>query len=102
MYPSVGLGRCDESSSFTTDRHNSAQIMIVNALWDPATGYDQVLNLRHQLEGSVLLTRNGGGHGRLAWPATKQMMNMYLIDLKILDLEHPLVDHQETDIELMG
>lgn len=84
----------------------SAPIMIVNSLWDPATGYDQALNLHHQLEGSLLLTQYGEGHGSLEWPETRRAMEKYLIDLEQPDSETSLLDRpmsgQETDFELMG
>jgi pimeloyl-ACP methyl ester carboxylesterase len=41
----------------------SAPILVVNALWDPVTGYDQAVGMQRRIANSVLLTRNGEGHG---------------------------------------
>ncbi|KAJ9607145.1 hypothetical protein H2200_008217 [Cladophialophora chaetospira] len=45
--------------------NTSAPILLVNALWDPATPYDFAVNIQRQIPGSVLLTRKGNGHGSL-------------------------------------
>jgi pimeloyl-ACP methyl ester carboxylesterase len=84
----------------------SAPIMIVNALWDPVTGIDQALNMHHQLEGSVLVTRYGEGHGSFGWPVTKAVMDRYFIDVEVPETGTMLVDspvsHMKTDFERLG
>ena len=41
----------------------SAPILIVGSTADPETGYDMAVSLQSQIAGSVLLTRDGEGHG---------------------------------------
>ena len=36
--------------------------LIVNATYDPSTAYPWAVGMFHQIEGSVLLTREGDGH----------------------------------------
>jgi TAP-like protein len=43
-----------------TVRNASAPILMANTLWDPATGYDGMLNVHSQIEGSVLLALRRG------------------------------------------
>lgn len=87
-------------------RNISAPIMIVNALWDPASGYDMALNMHHQLEGSVLVTRYGEGHGSFTWPAAKRVMDRYYIDVEVPESGSLLVDSPlsalRTDFELQS
>lgn len=64
----------------------SAEILLVNALWDPATGYDQALNMHKKIERSFLLTRYGEGHGSwnsAGFPETFQAMQDYIRNLKL-------------------
>ena len=42
--------------------HASANILLVNALWDPQTPYKWAVNMQRQINNSVLLTRRGDGH----------------------------------------
>jgi pimeloyl-ACP methyl ester carboxylesterase len=46
-----------------TDASGAPPILLVNALHDPATGYEWATNVNRQLKGSVLLTYDGWGHG---------------------------------------
>ena len=89
-----------------TVKNPSAPILLVNSLWDGATGYDQAVQVQSQIEKSVLITRYGEGHGSLEWPVTKQVMDSYLIDLIIPKEEDRVVDSpvgpDETDFELLG
>jgi pimeloyl-ACP methyl ester carboxylesterase len=48
--------------------NTSAPVLLVNALWDPACPYDGAVHVQRQIGGSVLLTRNGSGHG--SWVIT--------------------------------
>ena len=43
----------------------SAPVLLVNAYRDPATGYDAAIHIKAQIPGSVLLSRDGTGHGSL-------------------------------------
>ena len=76
--------------------NTSATIMVVNALWDPATGYDQAVAMHRHFPNSVLVARNGEGHGSwsAAWPETLKTMIDYLVDLKLpepnLVLDEPM------------
>ena len=89
-----------------TVKGTAAPIMLVNALWDPATGYDGMLNVHRQIEGSVVVTRYGEGHGSQAYPETRKVMYEYLADLKVPDAEHRLTDRPvstaETEFEMQG
>lgn len=86
-------------------QHPSAPIMMVNALWDPATSYDSMLHVHAQIEGSVVVTRYGEGHGSLPFPGARKVMYEYLSDLVVPEAEHALVDQpvssQETDFEML-
>ncbi|HEX6352352.1 alpha/beta hydrolase [Actinophytocola sp.] len=46
-----------------TDASGAPPILLMNALHDPATGYEWAQNVQRQLKGSVLLTYDGWGHG---------------------------------------
>lgn len=84
----------------------SAPILLVNALWDPAVGYDQALNVHRHIEKSVLLTRHGEGHGSwaFAYPETLTAMKEYLKDVKVptkLLTDAPRSE-VNTDFEILG
>ena len=87
-------------------RNASAPILLVNALWDPATGYDGMLNVHEQIEGSMVLTRYGQGHGSLAFPKTREVMYEYLISGRAPEEGDLLVDEPvakvEGEFELQG
>lgn len=56
-------------------------ILIVNAMYDPATAYPWAHGLLNQIEGSVLLTRDGDGHTSYFSPGrTRNAVDTYLID----------------------
>jgi pimeloyl-ACP methyl ester carboxylesterase len=57
-------------------------ILIVNATYDPSTAYPWAVGMFHQIEGSVLLTREGDGHTSywLEGPSrTRDAIDAYLI-----------------------
>lgn len=63
-------------------------ILIVNALWDPNTGYGWAKSVHEQIPGSYLLARNGTGH--ITYDAdlsvqseARQIMDDYLVHLKL-------------------
>jgi len=64
------------------DVQGAPPILIVNAAYDPSTAYIWAHRLREQIEGSVLLTRNGDGHTSFGLPApsrTADAIDTYLI-----------------------
>ena len=66
--------------------NTSAPVLLVNAIWDPATGYDGAVNVQRQIGGSVLLTRRGEGHGSMSSSIvgeTQRLMIDYLITGKL-------------------
>ncbi|KAF2722274.1 hypothetical protein K431DRAFT_345772 [Polychaeton citri CBS 116435] len=77
-----------------------APILIVNSLYDPVTAYNQALSLHRKIKGSVLLSRNGEGHGSFGFPEARQVMEDYFIDL-VLPEPGTVVDHQqESSVEM--
>ncbi len=64
------------------DVQGAPPILIVNATHDPSTAYIWAHQMREQIAGSVLLTRNGDGHTSFALPApsrTADAIDTYLI-----------------------
>jgi hypothetical protein len=43
--------------------NTSAPVLLVNSLWDPACPFDGAVHVQRQIGGSILLARNGSGHG---------------------------------------
>ena len=88
------------------ENKDSAKIMLVNSLWDPATGYDQALNVHDQIDNSVLVTRYGEGHGSWEWPETRKIIDEYLIEGSLRDQDDLLFDRPfrtwETDFEMLN
>ncbi|KAJ9637482.1 hypothetical protein H2204_004906 [Knufia peltigerae] len=82
--------------------NTSAPILLVHALWDSSTPYQWAVRVNRKIEGSVLLTREGEGHGSLAFDSTRKAMFDYLVD-PVKNLPKPLtvineaVAHNETD-----
>jgi pimeloyl-ACP methyl ester carboxylesterase len=61
-------------------------VLLVNAFWDPETGYPWAVSLHRQFgkENAVLLSRNGSGHTSwYHWGETHFAINDYLIALKV-------------------
>jgi pimeloyl-ACP methyl ester carboxylesterase len=59
-------------------------ILLIGGTNDPATPYASALAVNKALAGSVLLTREGNGHGSYNLSAcAKQAIDAYLIDLKL-------------------
>ncbi|HYM96259.1 MAG TPA: alpha/beta hydrolase [Candidatus Sulfotelmatobacter sp.] len=59
-------------------------ILLVGGTNDPATPYADSLSVNRQIEGSVLLTRQGNGHtSYLSSTCVAAAENAYLIDLKV-------------------
>lgn len=60
----------------------SAPILLVNAFRDPSTGYDAAVRVKAQIPASVILSRDGAGHGSMfpssLTPAT-DIMTDYII-----------------------
>jgi len=57
-------------------------ILLINATHDPSTAYEWAHGLRDQIEGSVLLTRDGDGHTSFFVPGahrTRDAIDTYLI-----------------------
>lgn len=64
--------------------HASANILLVNSLWDPQTPYEWAVNLQRQIKDSVLLTRRGNGHTSYGDHGdTSLAMDRYLINLTL-------------------
>lgn len=67
-----------------TDADDAPPILLMNALHDPATGYEWATSVRRQLEGSVLLTYDGWGHGVLnRGDCTRAAAAAYLLDRRL-------------------
>ncbi|KAI4164206.1 MAG: hypothetical protein LQ342_002170 [Letrouitia transgressa] len=64
----------------------SAPVLMVHAMWDPASNYDMAVSMEQSIRGSVLLTRRGDGHGSYSLKGnTSAAMDSFLIDLKVPD-----------------
>jgi hypothetical protein len=80
----------------------SAPVLLVHALWDDATPYGWALEVNRKINGSVLLTRAGEGHGSWDYLPINNIMSAYFVD-PIKNLPKPLtvvdyaVQHDETD-----
>lgn len=62
----------------------STHILLVSALFDPETPYEMAVNMQTEIQGSVLLTRNGDGHTSYGLHgATQRMMDNYLVNLTL-------------------
>jgi TAP-like protein len=60
--------------------HGAPPILIVNATHDPATAYPWAHGLLDQIEGGVLLTRDGDGHTSYLSPGrTRDAIDAYLL-----------------------
>jgi pimeloyl-ACP methyl ester carboxylesterase len=67
-----------------TDASKAPPILIMNALHDPATGYEWAKSVNKQLKGSVLLTYDGWGHGVLnRSDCTLNAATAYLVNRKL-------------------
>lgn len=67
-----------------TDADDAPPILIMNALHDPATGYEWARSVAQQLDDSVLLTYDGWGHGVVDRTAcTVAAATDYLVDRKL-------------------
>jgi hypothetical protein len=72
----------------------SAPVLIMHALWDDATPYEWAVSVNRKIMGSVLLTRDGEGHGSLGFHKSSRVMLDYLKDpVKNLP-EHLSVIHE--------
>ena len=68
------------------DRKSKTPVLLVNALWDPATAYAWAVSLARQFgeRNAVLLSRNGSGHTSWYYKGdTHFAVNNYLIGLKV-------------------
>jgi pimeloyl-ACP methyl ester carboxylesterase len=85
-------------------RNPSAPILLVNALWDPATPFDAAVKTSMRIEKSVLVARYGEGHGSLFSEPTREVLYKYFHDVQppknrlIQGLYWP----EETDFEILG
>jgi pimeloyl-ACP methyl ester carboxylesterase len=62
----------------------AAPILLVGATHDPATPYSEAQAVNRELAGSVLVTRDGYGHGSYALSDCARMMeDAYLLDLTV-------------------
>ncbi|KAI4216141.1 MAG: hypothetical protein LQ351_001641 [Letrouitia transgressa] len=62
----------------------SAPVLMVHAMWDPAANYDMAVSMQQSIRGSVLLTRQGDGHGSYSLRGdTSAAMDRFLVDLKL-------------------
>jgi TAP-like protein len=61
--------------------HRAPPILLVNATHDPSTPYVWAQDVRSQIRGSVLLTRDGDGHTSSLLPGglTREAIARYLI-----------------------
>jgi len=79
--------------------------MLVHALLDPNTGYDQALGVHHAIDNSVLLSRYGEDHGRLEWPEGAQAIMDYFVNGTVHGptalVDQPMNPDAFTDFELM-
>ncbi|CAM04943.1 alpha/beta hydrolase family protein [Saccharopolyspora erythraea NRRL 2338] len=66
------------------DLGSAPPVLIMNALHDPATGYNWAKNVNAQIEQSTLLTYDGWGHGVYSRSeCTTRAADRYLIDLRM-------------------
>lgn len=81
-------------------------ILIVHALYDPATGYDEAVRLNEKIENSVLLTRYGEGHGSLEYVEGAQAIMDYFVNGTVPDatalVDEPMNPEARTDFEILG
>lgn len=71
----------------------AAPVLLVHALWDSATPYDQAVSVQQKIPGSRLLARSGDGHGSFALLGqTKGLMEKFLIDLELREVGTVLDD----------
>lgn len=75
--------------------NTSAPILLVHALWDDATPYQWAVAVNRKIAGSVLLTRDGEGHGSLGFNKTRALMYAYLAD-PVKNLPKPLTVTNES------
>lgn len=65
----------------------SNPVLLVNALWDPSTSYEWAVGVQTQIEGAVLVTRNGSGHTSYEGAGeASRVMDRYLIDLTVPEM----------------
>ncbi|ETN36937.1 uncharacterized protein HMPREF1541_07924 [Cyphellophora europaea CBS 101466] len=71
----------------------TAPVLLVHALWDTATSYDQAVSVQQKIPGSRLLTRRGDGHGSFAnHGQTKIWMEKFMVDLELPEVGTVLDD----------
>jgi len=59
-------------------------LLQLNSLYDPSTSYTWALGLHDELKNSILVTRNGSGHGSYTLGGeTTKVANAYLLDLTL-------------------
>ncbi|KPI39546.1 putative hydrolase [Cyphellophora attinorum] len=59
-------------------------VLQVNALWDPSTSFQWAVGLNTQIEGAVLVTRNGSGHTSYEGRGeASRVMDRYLVNLTV-------------------
>jgi pimeloyl-ACP methyl ester carboxylesterase len=67
-----------------TDADDAPPILLMNSLYDPATGYAWAKSVHRQLDDSVLLTYDGWGHGVIdRSDCTRDAATRYLVDNKL-------------------
>lgn len=64
---------------------NTPKLLLINSLYDPATGYDSAVAVHRQARHtSVLVTYEGAGHGVYdRTPCTRSIVDRYLLDLRV-------------------
>ncbi|WP_158088858.1 alpha/beta hydrolase [Thermoactinospora rubra] len=64
---------------------NTPKLLMINSLFDPATGYGWAANVHRQTRrASVLVTYEGAGHGAYErTPCTRAVVDRYLLDLRV-------------------
>ena len=81
-------------------------ILLIHALYDAATGFDQALGVHHNIDQSVLLTRYGEGHGSLGWPEAAGVVMEYFIKGVVPSptalVDEPMSAIAHTDFESLG
>jgi len=81
----LGLGTKVNNPQHPLKVTGAAPILMLNALYDPATGYNWAVNAARQLgRAATLVTYEGWGHGVYGrGPCTVQTVDRYLVDLTV-------------------
>lgn len=91
---------------YVDNESSSKPILLVHALLDPNTGYDQALGVHRKIGRSILLSRYGEGHGSLEWPEGSQAIMDYFVNGTVPGpttlADRPMNADTVTDFEVMG